>query len=91
VPAREPRTGLGARKDPRPHPAAPVPAAADAAGESGRVTATNRRGDGELVMLCVRVPRSLRRRVKIAAAQSGTSVQALGITALLAECRRRGV
>jgi hypothetical protein len=91
VPPREPRPGLGPRRDPRPHPASPVPAVADAVGESVRAIATDRRRDGELVMLCVRVPPSLRRRVKIAAAQSGTSVQALGIAALLAECRRRGV
>jgi hypothetical protein len=91
VRAREPRAALSARKDPRPHPALPVPPVAGAAGGPPPVTPTDRRGDPEIVMFCVRVPRSLRRRIKIAAAQSGTSVQALGVAALAAECRRQGV
>lgn len=88
---REPRAALAARKDPRPHPALPVPAAGDVAGGPPPAPATDRRRDGEIVMFCVRVPRSLRRRIKIAAAQTGISVQALGLAALEAECRRRGV
>jgi predicted HicB family RNase H-like nuclease len=47
-------------------------------------------GDGP-VMLCVRVPASLRRRVKLAAIQAGRSVQELATEALEEECRRRGV
>lgn len=44
-----------------------------------------------LVMLCVRVPGSLRKRVKLASVQGGRSVQKLATEALEAECRRRGV
>jgi predicted HicB family RNase H-like nuclease len=42
-------------------------------------------------MLCVRVPASLRKRAKLAAIQSGRSVQEFATEALEAECRRRGV
>jgi predicted HicB family RNase H-like nuclease len=39
-------------------------------------------------MLCVRVLSSLRRRVKLAAVQTGRSIQELAADALEAECRR---
>jgi hypothetical protein len=72
----------------RPHPASPeAAAAADPAGGTG--------GESEaadpLVMLCVRVPRSLRRRVKLAALHTGGSVQELATEALEAACRRNGL
>jgi predicted HicB family RNase H-like nuclease len=38
-------------------------------------------------MLCVRVPVALRRRLKLAAAASGSSVQAIAAEALEAACR----
>jgi hypothetical protein len=60
--------------------------ARDTSSVSGGSTA----GDGR-VMLCVRVPGSLRRRVKLASIQGGRSVQELASEALEAECRRRGV
>ena len=41
-----------------------------------------------LVMLCVRVPPSLRRRLKLAAASSGRPVQALATDAFEAICRQ---
>jgi len=40
-------------------------------------------------MLCVRVPPSLRRRLKLAAVQSGQPVQQLAAEA--AQCQRHGV
>jgi predicted HicB family RNase H-like nuclease len=42
-------------------------------------------------MLCVRVPSSLRRRLKLAAVQSGQPVQQLAAEALEAQCQRHGV
>jgi hypothetical protein len=72
----------------RPHPASPDAAvkARETSTASGRTTA----GDG-LVMLCVRVPASLRKRVKLASIQAGRSVQDLATETLEAERRRRGV
>jgi predicted transcriptional regulator len=43
----------------------------------------------ELVMLCVRVPPSLRRRLKLIAAQSGRPIQALATEALEQVCMQR--
>jgi len=65
----EPRAGLGARKPNRPHPAAPL------AAEQDRPQAGARRPElagleQGLVMLCVRIPPSLRRRLKLAANSS---------------------
>jgi hypothetical protein len=45
-----------------------------------------RRNDEQLVMLCVRVTASLRRRLKLAAASSGRPVQAIAADALEAVC-----
>lgn len=42
-------------------------------------------------MLCVRVAESLRKRVKLAALESGRPVQELVSEALERECRRAGV
>jgi len=42
-------------------------------------------------MLCVRVRPSLRRRLKLAAVQSGQPVQKLAAEALEAQCQRHGV
>jgi hypothetical protein len=89
----ERRPALGARKERRPHPASP---AETAARNASRVAAgsdrlgTSKLGD-EPVMLCVRVPLALRRRVKLAAVQSGQPVQELAAEALEAQCQRHGV
>jgi predicted HicB family RNase H-like nuclease len=84
----EPREALAGTKPRRSHPAAPdaVVKAREAVAASGGSSAADR-----LVMLCVRVPASLRKRVKVAAIQGGRSVQELATEALEAECRRRGV
>ena len=89
----ERRPGLGARKERRPHPASPAETAARntsraLAGSDG--LGTPKLGD-EHVMLCVRVPPLLRRRVKLAAVQSGQPVQKLVAEALEAQCQRHGV
>jgi predicted HicB family RNase H-like nuclease len=51
---------------------------------------TSKLGD-EPVMLCVRVPPSLRRRIKLAAVQSGQPVQKLAAEALETQCQHHGV
>jgi len=89
----ERRPALGARKERRPHPATPEDSAERSAtpapaGADGR--STPKLGD-EPVMFCVRVLPSLRRRVKLAAVQSGRPVQQLAAEALEAQCRRHGV
>jgi hypothetical protein len=58
--------------------------------DTSSATGGSSAGDG-LVMLCVRVPFSLRKRVKLASIQAGRSVQQLATEALEGECRRRGV
>jgi len=86
----EPRPALGARKQRRPHPASPPPDGT--AGPHTDVPAPNGANVGErTVMLCVRVPMSLRKRVKRAALESGRPVQELVGEALERECRRAGV
>jgi hypothetical protein len=87
----EPRVGLGARKPHRPHPASPN--AVDhhgprPPGVEGLVGVGREEG---LVMLCVRVAPSLRRRIKLAAATSGRPIQALATDALEALCRHHDV
>jgi predicted HicB family RNase H-like nuclease len=84
----ESRAGLGTRKLRRPHPASPA-AVSDAveAGNAPPRNASGASGDEELVMLCVRIAPSLRRRLKLIAASSGRSVQALAAEALEAVCR----
>jgi hypothetical protein len=42
-------------------------------------------------MFCVRVPASLRRRVKLAAVADGRTIQQLAVAALDAVCREHGV
>jgi hypothetical protein len=87
--APEPRAGLGSRKLRRPHPASP-----DARGD--RLTADSARpvnpvglpADREPVMLWVRIPPSLRRRLKLVAVQSGQPIQALATEALERICRQ---
>jgi predicted DNA-binding protein len=49
--------------------------------------ASDASSDQELVMLCVRVAPSLRRRLKLIAANTGRPVQALAAEALEAVCR----
>jgi hypothetical protein len=89
VPSGEQRRALGQRKERRPHPASPeaAEAAGRAADERG-VTARPRLNPLEIpVMFCVRVPASLRQRVKLAALRSGRTVQELATDALEAACR----
>jgi hypothetical protein len=84
----ESRAGLGARKLRRPHPASPA-AVGDAIepGNAAPTNASGASGDQELVMLCVRAAPSLRRRLKLIAANTGRPVQALAAEALEAVCR----
>jgi len=85
----EPRAGLGARKVRRPHPASP-----DAVGDREHqpaAPAARRLGEGELVMLCVRVAPSLRRRLKLVSASTGRSIQALVVDALELVCKQHGM
>jgi hypothetical protein len=78
----EPRAGLGARKPRRQHPASP-----DAAERRAMSTApVDQSGDKGLVMLCVRVAPSLRRRLKLVAVRSGRPIQALASEALERVC-----
>jgi hypothetical protein len=87
----EPRVGLGARKPHRPHPASPK-AVDDREPRSPGVGPVQGAGREEgLVMLCVRVAPSLRRRIKLAAATSGRPIQALATDALEALCRHHDV
>jgi hypothetical protein len=89
VPSGEQRRALGERKERRPHPASPE--AAEFAGrgaDEGRVVDQHRLNPLETpVMFCVRVPASLRQRVKLAALRSGRTVQELATDALEAACR----
>jgi hypothetical protein len=83
----EPRVGLGAGKVRRPHPASPEAirdrSAPDTTPRASRATPAT---DGELVMLCVRIPPSLRRRLKLVSVQSGRPIQALATEALERVC-----
>jgi hypothetical protein len=92
VPPSERRLALGARKERRPHPASPTDGATRASRAPAGIdrAGTSKLGD-EQVMLCVRVPPSLRRRIKLAAVQSGQPVQQLAAEALEAQCQRHGV
>lgn len=75
----EPRAGLRGGKVVRPHPAEPLAPAGP--------TTSSAQGDEGLVMFCVRVTPALRRRLKLASAFSGVSLQALAAAALEAVCR----
>lgn len=81
----EPRLALGARKPRRPHPAAPQSAGDQDRQPSVRPAKAPIAPDN-LVMLCVRVTPVLRRRVKLAAAVSGRSIQAIATDALEQAC-----
>lgn len=86
----EPRAGLGARKLRRPHPASPEAVGDRSVTDSTRrASAVGQPVEPELVMLCVRVPPSLRRRLKLIAAQSGRPIQALATEALEQVCMQR--
>jgi hypothetical protein len=84
----EPRAGLGARKPKRPHPASPVERDDHGRRQPGVRPPEHADGEQGLVMLCVRVSPSLRRRLKLAAASSGRPVQALATDAFEAICRQ---
>ena len=75
------RPAFTAGKVARPHPAAPTPAPATAS-----PTAPTK--DEGLVMLCVRVPPTLRRRLKVVSAASGLAIQDLVTVALEDVCRQ---
>lgn len=81
MPSGERRSALGGAKAARPHPAEP-------AATAPRPTPREAAGEGGTVMLCVRVPPSLRRRLKLASATSGESVQVLVTDALEGICRQ---
>ena len=84
------RPALSASKKRRPHPASPEAAARiESAGGAAGSDGENASGDGP-VMLCARVARSLRQRIKLVAVETGRSVQDLVAEALEAECRRHG-
>lgn len=85
--APEPRAALGVRKPQRPHPASPVDVD-DRDRQPGGRRAKRASSGADPVMLCVRVAPSLRRRLKLAAASSGRSVQALATEALEAACKQ---
>lgn len=88
----DPRPGLGARKPRRPHPASPEAVSSEEhRSESGASANVARETESELVMLCVRVAPALRRRLKLAAVQSGRPLQALVTEALERMCTREGM
>jgi hypothetical protein len=85
----EQRAGLSGHKPRRPHPASPGAAADRYELAAARASdAPPSVQDRELVMLCVRVTPSLRRRLKLVAVSSGRPVQALAAEALDAACRQ---
>ena len=87
--ASESRAGLAARKPRRPHPASPEAVGDRLVADSARrATPVGAPAEAELVMLCVRVPRSLRRRLKLTAVHSGQPIQALATEALERVCAR---
>ena len=86
--AADPRRALGGRKQRRPHPASPLGATSTV---SDPLPGDNTVAPEQPVMLCVRVTGSLRKRVKLAALQSGRPVQEFVGQALDEECRRAGV
>jgi hypothetical protein len=87
VPPDEPRRALGQRKERRPHPASP-----EAAERASQAASSYRLDPDETpVMFCVRVPASLRQRIKLAALHSGRAMQELVAEALDAECRRQNI
>lgn len=77
----ERRPALGAGKMARPHPAEPAVLSAERAAPR----------DEDLVMLCVRVSPALRKRLKLASAASGRSIQALTTDALERVCMQADV
>jgi predicted HicB family RNase H-like nuclease len=87
--AREPRPALSGGKPRRLHPASPL--AASTGTSSDPSSSSSAEASDRPVMLCVRVPKSLRKRVKLAALESGRPVQELVGEALERECRRAGV
>lgn len=85
----EPRAGLPARKLRRPHPASPEAVGDRAVADvARRATPVGPPAEADLVMLCVRVPPSLRRRLKLVAVANGRPIQALATEALVRRGRR---
>ena len=87
----EPRPGLGARRQRRPHPALPQSVTERSEPTSTGAPEATPTDLHPQVMLCVRVSRSLRQRFKLVALQTGRSVQDLVAEAIETECRRHGV
>jgi hypothetical protein len=83
----ERRPAFGARKERRPHPASPA-AASPVERVGGGSPSSGEARTERPVMLCARVRRSLRQRIKLVAVQTGRSLQDLVAEALEAECRR---
>jgi hypothetical protein len=81
VAADESRRALGERRQRRPHPASPE--AAELARPAARLSPFE-----TPVMFCVRVPSSLRQRVKLAAVRRGQTVQEFVIEVLESACPR---
>ena len=79
--AEESRRALGHSKQRRPHPASPE--AAELAQPVVRLSPFE-----TPVMFCVRVPSSLRQRVKLAAVRRGQTVQEFAIEVLESACPR---
>jgi hypothetical protein len=77
------------RRPRRPHPASPDASPRRDDLVTSRVSGLTRDGrDEDLVMFCVRVPPSLRRRLKLVAVDRGRPLQALAAEALEAVCRQ---
>lgn len=88
----ERRPAFGARKERRPHPASPEAVApVESRGGISRASDRDKAPADRPVMMCARVTRSLRQRLKLVAVQKGRSVQDLVAEALEAECRRHGL
>ena len=89
MPSGDQRCALGERKERRPHPASPEAAElAGRAADEGRAADQYRLNPLETpVMFCVRVPASLRKRVKLAVLGSGRTVQEFATEALQSACR----
>ena len=86
----ERRPALSSARRPRAHPVSPEAAVDASAPHRSPARPEATRPAEARVMLCVRVPAALRRRLKLAAAETGTPVQQLAADALEAACRRYG-
>lgn len=86
----ERRPALDLEKRPRAHPVSPRAAVEASVPQRTAPRSQQVRPAEARVMLCVRVPGSLRRRLKLVAVETGKPVQELAADALEAVCRRYG-